>query len=451
MAQQPIKQQGIVTNGGVSFTSANIATYLAANYIEPLQYYLVDGRIYWAKPDPTSSYTSRSGSKYSLTLAGGKASDIKIKVGANEFNLPELNAKIEIATENFVAANVNTTTGVVTLGIDATGAQAGQHLQWDGSAFSYQHQYVRSESNTNGINLAVDQNGDLSATLNRYGHADNALKVDGSGVYTLLKGKVGNDVTTSYNATNGELSAEAVISTSAKNLLKGGLGGLVVDFDIHEDSQPYLEFDYTTNSLKVKQLLIKSVSVVGEGTVADQAAADTWLTDELANFQEGDMVMFPAISKSYMRSATAWEQVKVPALTEAAIIAMFSATDGASLDANGVIRVVIDPASTGLSRSASGIKFEYQNVKAYDYRGILGNGLHYETTLHTFITKVAEYAMKMFDWTAENFRMVKKDGSGNVVVGSVISLDNDGAMLVDVYDAGSVVNPFDQTSLPVPF
>ena len=44
-----MKYSGIIRDGQASFTDTSLAAYLAANQIDPIQYYLVNNGLKWAK------------------------------------------------------------------------------------------------------------------------------------------------------------------------------------------------------------------------------------------------------------------------------------------------------------------------------------------------------------------------------------------------------------------
>lgn len=441
-----MKYTGIIRDGQASFTDSSLAAYLAANQIDPIQYYLVNNGLKWAKPDVNGAYTyTQPGTgtivKYTLvSIAEGGA----------------------YTSEGFVGKTVGTD-GTTSFKLIGNSEAEGKVLTVGaGDTVLAAFPYVRSKENGQSISTTVDANGVIKSEFVIDGTvSDNVLAQGANGAKVLLKGGVdASGITTTYDAVTGALKGALSISTDSEQRAKFGTDGklLVPRYTVAAGSAQYMAVDQATGEITytpatvAQQVTLTSAMIAAAtgGTVAG------WLADNAANpaYPEGTIVVVPSEAKSYVKAdasnSTPWEQVLFPTLSDAAIRSKFSAVNGVAYDANtGVINGVVDPLTTGLSVGADGFAFDYQNVKVYDEAGIEGNKHWYQTTLHTLLTTIATYAKRPFDVTMEHFYMVKKDGSGNVIGSRKFMLDED----LEFSRTGGISNgsDFDETSLTPAF
>jgi hypothetical protein len=207
-----------------------------------------------------------------------------------------------------------------------------------------QTNYIKSHEATATVTHTVDANGKLSSVANVSPDAANALSARVNGLFVsipaaFLTGK-DNTPTVALTETAGVLTANVKFSADAGNIsVQRADGVFTPDWTIHADSTSYVE--RVNGQLRVKKLLVKDVKVVTAAEIAAAGSVDAWLTANAANYQEGDMPMFPSANLTYVKSATGWEQVKMPNMTQAQILAYLNAGAFITIGTDGTIAVKV--------------------------------------------------------------------------------------------------------------
>jgi hypothetical protein len=442
-----LKTKSIVTNNGATFSQASVATFLqgAGIFIEPLMTYLVDNDEWFAKPDVAGPYTARNGNKYTLVASGAKFATMK--VGGTTHALTLANNVIE--AEGSGIATVSLSNGKFVFGATSGSATLGQRLSADGAGgFVFVDDVAYTATNGQAVSTSVT-NGVISSELIIKSTADNVLAKDASGAYVLVKGEAGNVVSTSYNAVTGAISATFNVSSDAGNTIEARANGAYAKaLTVSAGSAPYATI--TNGELNITPLTIGTVTVVPTGDIS------AWLPTSYTgtNFQEGDMVLFPASSMAFVHNGGAtgtqsdFTQIQVPNLTQATVRSWLSAQNGVTYNpSTGVFEGVVAAGNSGLTVGATGFNFAYQNQTVYDESGIMDAGIFAPTTLHNLLKETGNYAKKMWDTTCTYFYMsgVLAD---NTPVTKKFYLDGDGHLVYDVFTGGSdfatnvLTNPF---------
>jgi hypothetical protein len=370
-----MKHQGIITKAdGSSFTMSEVVSFLGSNPIKELQYYLVDGKARWAKPNTNGAYTSVNSRKYDLVLVGD-GTGMSVKVGSSTYAFTEANSVLEVETASLLTSTLDTNTGKVSLGMTSGAATTGQVVTADGTGgftiSTLAANYITGVANANGIQLAV---------------------------------------------TGGILTPTMVADPTTDQLLTVGSAGFVVPkLKIASTSQGALSYDGATNTLSLTAL-----SVINKIPVAD---INTWITSTYSTSvtggnstvaQIGDWIIDTTNATVYVYTAepgTAdgtindFTLVEKPALTAAQIRSNFSAINGVNYNATtGQYNGVVDAASNaGLTVGANGFKLDETVFKVIDNPGIMNQGLGYTTTLQALLDVISTYAKKMWDTTADHF------------------------------------------------
>jgi hypothetical protein len=444
-----MKIQGIISNGGTSFTLASIAAFFVAhpdNAIQPLMHYFVDGDEYLAKPNTNGAYTSATGSKYELVKSSDYA---KVKVGALEYQFNRANNTLEVEGAATGVSGVTATLGAngkVTLGFSTSNAALGSVLTSDGAG-GFTMSGVKSYTGlaTNSTTTAVDANGVITSNLNvDTTAAANRLQVTASGAKVLIaQTGVSNEITNTYNPATGVTLSTLNVSTQADNRLQVLPGGVFVKpYTVGVNSQQYMtvdqatgEFDLTPNAiLKQRTVSAAEIAAATDGTVAG------WLADNKATTQEGDLLQFPSESLAYARTATAdgtvaemYEQYKTPSISESVVGSWFTAKNG--IFYNSTTRTsegVVAAGNSGLTVGPDGFNFNYVAQTAYDESGVMNGGTWLQTNLHALITATAVQAKKMFDTTATSY-FLKGTMSNGVDRILRFYVDEDGAPATEIY------------------
>jgi hypothetical protein len=431
-----MKMQGIVHDNGLSFSQASVVAFLLAATvnIQPLQHYLVDNDEWFLAPDTNGIYVAASGAKYALKKMSDYAT---VKVGGTTKQLTRGANVIEFSDGNGTIAVMED--GIVSFDFVTTGASQGKVLTANGNGgYTYEtvQGYTGSTSDTAVVSVV---NGVVGSSVKVDTAASNNILTQG--VNGLSVGLAGNDtatITMAYDYGSHTMSANLrVDAVDANNRLTLGSNGLVVKpYVVGANSTAFMTINQATGEVDVTARTIVTQHTVTTGELNGGTGA-AWLAANAATYQEGDLIQIPTEGTAWVKTATsAFEQVLVPSLTDAAIRSKFSATSGVALDQNtGAITGVVDPATTGLSVSATGFAFNYANVAVTDATGISGQGVNYATVLGSYLTTIAGYAQKMFDKTASEYFLT---GNGTTLR---FYVDTDGAPAVSTHTgAGSIPN-----------
>jgi hypothetical protein len=401
-----MKQLGIITKAdGSSFTMAEITSFLGTNPIKELQYYLVDGKSRWAKPNPAGLFTSVNNKKYDLVLVGD-ATNMTVKVGTSTYLFNELNSTLEIQTGSLLTSSLDTNTGKVILGLTSGTATNGQVVTADGNGgfaiTTIPDNYITGTVDTDGLNLSVN---------------------------------------------NGILTPNVIIDPTTDQLLTKTSAGLKVPkLKIAQGSQGHLIYDGLTNTLS-----LSSLSIINKIPVAD---INTWITSTYTPSvtggnstvaQIGDWIIDTVNATIYVYTAepgsatgtiTDFTLVEKPDLSAAQIRSYFDGVNGVDYNnVTGVFTGVVDPLSNpGFTVGVNGFKLDETLLKVIDTKGIMNNGVNYQTTLQLLLDSISTYAKKMFDTSAEHFYLKR----GTVI--RKFSLDDDFVLSMD--DATTHVGDF---------
>ena len=450
-----LKTKSIVTAGttagGVhlTFTEASIAAFLAiaGNYVEPLMDYLINDDEWFCQPDAAGAYTARSGAKYNLVPSGAKYATMK--VGGVTHQLTRQNNTIEATATGI--ATVTLTNGKFVFGATSGTATNGQKLVADGTGGFV---FVDEDAALVGANgQAVSTTvagGFITSELIVSSTANNVLRKDGTGAFVLVKGKALDAITTSYDGVTGEVIANFNVSPDAGNsLIVRANGAFSQSVTVAAGSAQYAQI--VGGELSLKPLAIKDVQV----TSGDIDAA--WIAANYATgteFQEGDMIMCPDVSKAYVNNGGTtgtmadFTQIQVPNLTATTVRSWLSAKNGVSYNpTTGEFVGVVAPGNTGLSVGVNGFNFAYQDQIVYDAAGIMNTGLNASATLHNFLTTTATYAKRMWDTTCTYYYMTGQLFDGSIVTKKFF-LDGDGHLVYEIHTGGS---DFSGTVLTSPF
>lgn len=204
--------------------------------------------------------------------------------------------------------------------------------------------YVKSKDETATIAHTVDANGKLTSEVKISAEEGNTLSANLDGLFVNVPNaflrSITDTATIGLVETAGALTANVKISADANNTVVANVDGIyAADFAIHADSSTFLE--KIGREIRVKQLLIKDVKTVTAIEVTTAGSVATWLTDNEGGYQEGDMAMIPSEGLAYVRSETGWEQVKMPNMTQAQILAFLSAGAFITIGTDGVIAVKV--------------------------------------------------------------------------------------------------------------
>lgn len=218
-------------------------------------------------------------------------------------------------------------------------------------ATEIQDDYIQSVANTPGIGLAVDANGQLTATPVVSADTDNVL----------------------------ELVAD---------------GFKVKDIAIEAGSAPFLAYNAATREISVTQLLVSDVTV--NNTEADLAAFIAANYTAGTEYQSGDVVILQQENKAYIHNGgTAgtdadFSPIEVPGTSDAQIRALFSGDDVVSYNpATGAFTFVLDPNSdSSASVSATGLKIDVSAGEVTDTNDVLGGGVA-EVSLQTLLDGIS--------------------------------------------------------------
>jgi hypothetical protein len=454
-----MKIQGIISNGGASFTLASIAAFFVAdpkNAIQPLMHYFVDGDEYLAKPNTNGAYTSATGAKYELVKSSDYA---KVKVGASEYQFNRANNTLEVEGAATGVSGVTATLGTngkVILGFTTSDAVLGTVLTSDGvGGFTMSGVKAYTGLATNSTTTAVDANGVITSNLNvDTTAAANRLQVTASGVKVLIgQISVSSEITNTYNPSTGAMVGTLNVSTQADNRLQVLSGGVFVKpYTVGANSQQYMTIDQTTGEIDftqkaiIKQRTVSAAEIAASvgGTANGETIAGgtvaAWLFDNKATTQEGDFLQFPSESLAFARTsvedgtvALMYEQYKTPNLTQATGRSWFSAQNGVSYNSTtGVSEGVVAAGNSGLTVGPDGFNFNYVAQTAYDESGVMNGGTWLQTNLHALITATAVQAKKMFDTTATSYflRGTMSNGVDRVLR---FYVDEDGAPATEIY------------------
>lgn len=431
-----MKMQGIISNAGLSFTLASVATFLGTTAnVAPLQHYLVDNEEYFLQPNATGAYTAPNGGKYELIKSAEFAI---VKVGSTTHALTRAANTIEFADGNGTQAVMED--GVVSFDFVTGATTSGKVLTANGSGgYTFEAPLVYTGSTTDSAVTAVGVDGVIGTTVKIDTAASNNILSNGAnGLSVGLAGNDSSTITMSYDYGSKTMTANLRLDTvTTDNRLTLVNGGLVVKpYVVGANSTNFLTIDQATGEVDVTARTVISQHTVTT-TELDGDTGAVWLTANEGSYEEGDFIMIPSEATAWVRTATAsgagsWEQVLVPSLDTAAIRAKFSGVNGVALDQlTGKISGVVDPATTGLSVGADGFAFDYTNVAVTDSTGISGSGADYATTLHAYLVKIAESAKKMFDTTATQFYLNGTVGGAAII--KKFYLDTDGALAMDTY------------------
>lgn len=439
-----MKMQGIISNAGLSFTLASVATFLGTTAnVQPLQHYLVEGEEWFLKPDTNGAYTAPNGGKYALVKSADYA---QVKVGTATYDLTRASNIVEFEDGTGITAALSN--GKVSFSFGSGTASNGKVLTANGTGgytFETPQAYEGSTTDTSVTSVVAGVIG--TAVKVNTAATNNILQSGVDGLSVGLAGSGTNSIDTTYDINSHVLTADLRLNPANDNRASVDFQGLYVkQYKIGANSTGFATIDQATGEID-----ITARTIITQHTVTAQEIADTpsalatptgadWLANNAASYEEGDMVMIPSEATSWVRTATAsgagvWEQVLVPSLTDAGIRSKFDGQNGVALDQNtGVISGVVDPTTTGLSVGADGFAFDYTNVAVIDTTGISGSGTNYAMTLHAYLVKISESAKKMFDTTATQFYLSGTVGSTAII--KKFYLDSDGALACDTYTGG---------------
>jgi hypothetical protein len=218
--------------------------------------------------------------------------------------------------------------------------------------------YVKSHEATATVKHTVDANGKLTSDVKISEAPNNTLSQNLDGLFvnvpTAFLTAKEDTSSIALTSTGGILTASVKFSADADNIVGGHADGIYApDFSIHPDSVSFLE--KIGRNIRVKQLLIKDVKVVTESDITAAGNSSTWLGDNLENYQEGDMAIMPSENTAWVKSATGWEQVKMPNMTQAQILAYLHAGAFVTIGTDGTIAVkVSQDAGNNIKAGADG-------------------------------------------------------------------------------------------------
>lgn len=150
-----MKNQGIITKiDETSFTWAEIGAFLAINSIKELQYYLIEGESYWAKPSVTGIYTAKNQKKYDLVSIG--------EVGVQTYNAMDG----VLVTANTLGVTAQKTNGIWTLTLPSNSP----NVKLVGVSINVKPSDIQTTPNANGsVNwVSVIFNGNLGGVVDNY-------------------------------------------------------------------------------------------------------------------------------------------------------------------------------------------------------------------------------------------------------------------------------------------
>jgi hypothetical protein len=235
----------------------------------------------------------------------------------------------------------------VVVKIDETGATANQIIGYDGANVAWVDQIVRSILDSDTIDLALDGNGQLTASAKISATADNAIQND-----------------------SGLFAKQLKIAAGSADMLQ-------------------IDGNY---ELSVKQLLITEPTVDAvSNDLAAALAANYANGDEL---QEGDVLIIVNEDSAYIHNggnagdATDFTQIKVP-LAEGAIRALFSGGDGLAYNsATGQFDVDLAAADNDLSFDGGKLKVDVSAADVSDTNDHSGSGAGATVSLQSLIDAI---------------------------------------------------------------
>jgi hypothetical protein len=240
---------------------------------------------------------------------------------------------------------------------------------------------------------------------------------------------------------NGELTATAVVSADTDNVLEVVADGFKVkDIAIEAGSQPFLNYNAATREISVTQLLVSDVTVNNsEADLVAFIAANYTAGDE---FQSGDVIILQQENKAYIHNGgTAgtdadFSPIEVPGTSDAQIRALFTGDDVVSYNpATGVFAFVLDPASdSSASVSAAGLKIDVSAGEVTDTNDILGGGV-VDISLQTLLDGLASTAKSAI----QSYTVSGDAGTTTFDKGDNVAYTGGTLLATTVSEAGGVV------------